>query len=207
MEFIPLGFNCHPAGNLNKLKLRKKSLPFDWLLIKQENIFEYINSLINTEFKNFTKNLTYNHRKKVISRNYDYVEFFHYDLIKNITINRPADRNKNLIKTMNRRGKIFMDIIKSNKKVVFICCINHDKLNKKLYDDMLLFENNNNIKCNYKVLVYLSNNKDYNLEIPEYFLKLKNFIFDKYVKNIKYSKIYGDPNDFKKMLKRNKFIF
>ena len=206
MEFISLGCNCHPSGNLQKLKLRNKSLPFDWLLVKQENVFEYINSLINTDFKDFTKDLTYNHRKKVISKNYEYVEFFHYDLIKNITINRPTDKNKNLIETMNRRGKRFMDIIKSDKKIVFICCINHDKLNKKIYDDMVLFEKNSNIKCNYKVFVYLLNTKDYKLEIPEYFLNLKKFIFDKYVKNIKYSKIYGDPMDFKKMLERNKLI-
>lgn len=206
MEFISLGCNCHPSGNLQKLKLRNKSLPFDWLLVKQENVFEYINSLINTDFKDFTKKLTYNHRKKVISKNYEYVEFFHYDLIKNITINRPTDKNKNLIETMNRRGKRFMDIIKSDKKIVFICCINHDKLNKKIYDDMVLFEKNSNIKCNYKVLVYLLNTKDYKLDVPEYFLNLKKFIFDKYVKNIKYSKIYGDPMDFKKMLERNKLI-
>ena len=88
--YIPIGTNCHPAMNLNLLKLRTMSLPFDWLLINPLNIFEYLNNLINTNFSNFTKDLIYNNRNKVISKNYPYSEFFHYDLIKNTT-----DKTKN----------------------------------------------------------------------------------------------------------------
>lgn len=51
--------------------------------------------------------------------NYDYVEFYHYDLIKNETIGRPQDNDKNLVEMMNRRAKRFMDIIdnKSNEVI------------------------------------------------------------------------------------------
>jgi len=80
--FISLGPNCNLAGNLKCLNLRKQSLPFDWLLCNKVRIFEYVNSLINTNFSNFTTNLIYNYRGKVISTEYDYVEFFHHDLIK-----------------------------------------------------------------------------------------------------------------------------
>ena len=48
--FISLSSNCHPAGNLRKLDLRKESLPFDWLLCGRVGskeigrIFEYIHN-------------------------------------------------------------------------------------------------------------------------------------------------------------------
>ena len=213
--FIPLGVNCHPAGNLRLLNLRKQSLPFDWLLCNSERVFEYVNNLINTNFSNFTTNLTYNHRGKVISKDYDFVEFFHYDLIKNITIGRPEDDGKNLTDVMNRRGKKFIDIISDeNNKVVFLCMMHHTKLikdgvinNIKLYEDIVKFDNNLNIKCNFKVLVYLYNDdNDYNLCIPKELTNLKNFIFDKYIKNQSYSTVYGDPKDFSQLLKKNKLL-
>ena len=173
--FISLGPNCHPAGNLRNLNLRKQSLPFDWLLCNGNRSFEYINNLINTNFSNFTTNLIYNHSGKVISKDYEYVQFYHHDLIKNFTIGRPEDGNKNLVDVMNKRGKIFMDIISNeNNEVVFLYMLYHTNLiknglinNHKLYQDMINFDTNLNIKCNFKVLVYFSNdNEDYNLIIP-----------------------------------------
>ena len=112
------------------LNLRKQSLPFDWLLCNEFRVFEYVNNLINTNFSNFTTNLIYNHREKVISKDYEYVEFFHYDLIKNFTIGRPEDDNKNLVDVMNKRGKRFMDIISnennedtSGVKIKLVSCL------------------------------------------------------------------------------------
>lgn len=213
--FISLGPNCHPAGNLEKLKLRKQSLPFDWLLCNGNRRFEYINNLINTNFSNFTTNLIYNHREKVISKDYEYVEFFHHDLLKNLIIGRPKDDNKNLVDVMNKRGKRFMDIISNeNNEVVFLCMLHPTNLikdglinNHKLYQDMINFDTNLNIKCNFKVLVYFYNNdEDYNLIIPNELSNLKNFIFDKYIKNRKVSPIYGDPIDFKQLLQKNKLL-
>lgn len=213
--FISLGSNCHPSENLRKLNLRKESLPFDWLLCNKFRVFEYVNNLINTNFSNFTTNLIYNHRGKVISKDYDYVEFYHYDLIKNLTIGRPDDYGKNLIDCMNRRGKRFMDIISNeNNEVVFLCMLHHTNLikdglinNHKLYQDMINFDTNLNIKCNFKVLVYFNNdNEDYNLIIPNELNNLKNFIFDKYIRNQTVSTIYGDHIDFKLLLEKNKLL-
>lgn len=213
--FISLGHNCHPSWNLRKLNLQKYSLPFDWLLCHNYRTFEYVNNMINTNFSNFTNNLIYNHRKKVISKNFDYVEFFHHDLIKNITIGMPQDDNKNLIDTMNNRAKRFIDIISNeNNEIIFLCMLDHSILTKdglnnndKLYQDMLNFDNNLNIKCKFKVLVYFVNDDgDYNLIIPYEFNNLKNFIFDKYIRNTSVCKIFGNINDFKNLLERNKLL-
>jgi hypothetical protein len=212
--FISLGPMCHPAGNLKRLNLRKQSLPFDWLLCSEDRGFEYINNLINTNFSKFTTNLIYNHRKKVISKNYDYVEFFHHDLLKNVS-DIKEESKETLIEVMNKRGDRFINII-SNKinKVIFLYMLHHTTLiknglinNRKLYEDMINFNTNLNIKCNFKVLVYLYNdNKDYNLILPDELNNLNNFIFDKYIRNQTVNKTYGSMNDFKQLLKKNKLL-
>ena len=38
--YIPLGCDCHPAGILGKLRLRKDSLPFDWSEIRKAMLGE-----------------------------------------------------------------------------------------------------------------------------------------------------------------------
>ena len=214
--FISLGPTCHPAGNLNKLNLRKQSLPFDWLLCDYNHLFEYVNDLINTNFKYFTSFLVYNESKKVISEKYKYAQFYHHDLIKNKTdIKENKYDKRGLIEKMNDRSKKFMSIIsKNNENVTFLCILHHTNIiengklkNLKLYEDMQEFDNNKNIKCNFKVLVYLYNdNEDYNLIIPDELKELKNFIFDKYIRNQTICSIYGDINDFKNLLKKNKLL-
>uniref|UniRef100_A0A6C0LH98 Uncharacterized protein n=1 Tax=viral metagenome TaxID=1070528 RepID=A0A6C0LH98_9ZZZZ len=216
--FISLGPYCHPSGNLKKLNLRKQSLPFDWLMCNGNRGFEYVNNLINTNFSNFTTNLIYNHRGKVISKDYDYVQFFHHDLLKNVNDNmgdKVEETEETLIEVMNKRGKRFMDIISNeNNEVVFLYALHHTQLikdglinNQKLYQDMIKFDTNLNIKCNFKVLVYLfNNNEDYNLTLPDEVENLNNFIFDKYIRNQNVSRVYGDVKDFKQLLEKNKLL-
>lgn len=202
--YISIGADCHAASNLRALGLRKESYPFDWLLIQQNRVFEYINELINTNFEYFTTDLKYNHRGKVVSNNYDYVEFFHHNLITNKVLNRPEDDGKDLVELMHRRAKKFMNLI-TNKdaNVVFLCKLHHTKLvhSAKLYKDMIKLENNNNILCKFKILVYLCNeNEDYELIVPAEFKSLTKFIFKKYIKNEAISKLFGCKEDFKVML-------
>lgn len=214
--FISLGPNCHPASNLKILNLRKQSLPFDWLLCHSNHIFEYVNNLINTNFSNFTTNLIYNNGGKVISKNYPYVQFYHHDLLKNVSDPIEDETNKeSLIEVMNRRGKRFMDIISNeNNEVVFLCFLHHTILikdglinNQKLYQDMIKFDTNLNIKCNFKVLVYLFNdNTDYNLTLPNELENLNNFIFDKYIRNLNTPNGVGDVKDFKQLLEKNELL-
>ena len=61
---------------------------------------------------------------------------------------------------------------------------------------------NNNM---YKYMTTSNQNNDWQGGFRSHILNGPN-IFSIANYNIKYSKIYGDPNDFKKMLKRNKFI-
>lgn len=205
--YIPIGTNCHIAENLKTVNLRNQSLPFDWLLIESSKNFEYCNNLINTSFCNFTKDLIYNYRNKVISKHYPYSEFFHYDLINNITLDKESDKNKDLIDMMNRRAERFMKIISDNsKEIIFICGImfNSFKIfdHTKVHKDMADFENNKNINVKtFKVLVYFINDDDYNLEIPNIYCDLHKFIFLKYIRNTKFSKNYGEPLDFLNLLK------
>jgi len=116
---------------------------------------------------------------------------------------------------MNKRGKRFMDIISNeNDEVIFLCMLHHTNLikgglinNHKLYQDMINFDTNLNIKCNFRVLVYLYNdNEDYNLILPDKLENLNNFIFDKYIRNQTVSRVYGDIRDFKQLLEKNKLL-
>lgn len=213
--FIPIGPHCHPAGNLVRLGLRHEALPFDWLLILQyDRVFEYVNTLIDTEFRHFIEDLVYNTRNKVVSTTYDYVEFFHHDLIKNTTLNRPEDDGKHLLATMNRRGVRFMDIIRNtDTEVMFLCMLSYtdlltnETLNTKLYKDMMCVDSNPNIACKFKVLVYLyTDNEDCETVLPKELSTLKHFIFEHYTFNRTANSIYGSPNDFETMLKKQNLI-
>ena len=75
------------------------------------------------------------------------------------------------------------------------------------YQDMINFDTNSNIKCNFKVLVYFYNdNEDYNLIIPNELDNLKNFRFDKYIRNQTVCTVYGDHIDFKQLLEKHKLL-
>lgn len=86
-------------------------------------------------------------------------------------------------------------------EVILLCMLHNTVLikdglinNQKLYQDMINFSTNSNIKCNFKVLVYLWNDN------------IKNFIFDKYIRNTSVNKLYGDIKDFKQLLEKNKLL-
>ena len=55
--YISLGPNCHAAANLNMLRKRSCSLPFDWLQMPEKRGMEYINENINTHFKYFISDI------------------------------------------------------------------------------------------------------------------------------------------------------
>ena len=217
---ISLGPRCHAAGNLKFLGLRKISLPFDWNIITDETrAFEYFNSLINSNFKYFIKDLKYVmnyepniNRNVVVSNHYEYVQFIHYDLIKNINIGRNWDNDSNLKLMMERRAKRFMDIISdSSNDITFFYMINYNCFfkNTNLYNDMINFSKNKNIKSNFKVIVYYYNDvldtkKDKYITkpcgcLPEKFKNIHNFIFHHYVRRGN-QKFYGDKYDFKNII-------
>jgi hypothetical protein len=198
--YISIGKDCLPAKCLDILKLRKISMPFDWLSISPKNSFEYINDLIETRFFNFTNDLEYNINGRVISKHYPYIEFFHHDLLKNIVIGRAKDDDKNLIETMNRRADRFINIIENiSNRVIFIYHIennNFKKYSDKLFKDMKDFNDNKNVKCTYKIIVLVSDNDDFNLDIPDKFHILEKFNICKYIKNSSIHGMYGNKYEF-----------
>lgn len=89
-EIIPIGCDCHPAYTLQKLNLRKQSLPFDWLNTNPILGLSFVLNNIQTDFSGFLKGLSKNERGHVVSAEYPYAEFMHE---KNL-IDNSQDREK-----------------------------------------------------------------------------------------------------------------
>ena len=194
-HFISLGPNCHPAGNLRNIELRKLSTPFDWLLTNENKGLTYVVDNINNNFENFLSDLEYNDRDKVVSRNYPNTEFFHFDLLK----------NKSLIETMKRRAKRFMDLISNpDNYIVFLYYYSlNNYLNKfqPFLESIKEFESCELIKAKYKLIIYVSYDNDYDFKPYPEVDEVKNTVFIKYVRDISASKYYGKTSDFKNLLK------
>ncbi len=169
--YISLGPNCWGAHHLRKKQLRKVSLPLDWQNTDPKYSLKYVNELINTHFKFYTKNLKYDDNNLVISEYYPYSQFVHYNLIKNKVRGDKEWENKDisLIETLNNRANRFLNIIKNiENNVIFIW-----KIEKKLFEDVKYTDkyiipdlknlfNNSNIICKFTFIIYVSsNNIDY----------------------------------------------
>ena len=193
--YIPLGCNCHPAYCLKKMKLRKFSLPFDWLLMKNsEQGLLYVAKQVETNFEYFVDGLLYNDRKKVISKHYPYIEFFHHDLLE----------NSDNINKFKLRGQRFMNIIK-NDKIIFLYCIpfkifkDKNKLNvfKSSIDYFVEIISK---KCNnFKLIIYFCCYEwDFdNIDLNDVDIIMDSFVNykKKYSNNIvKIDKFYVDKN-------------
>lgn len=76
-EIIPLGFDCHAAYCLQKLHIRTKSYPFDWLYTEPRMALDFINSNITEKFEGFLENLSQNANGSIVSASYPYAEFVH----------------------------------------------------------------------------------------------------------------------------------
>jgi hypothetical protein len=72
VNYISMGQDCSPASALKNLDLRKFSSPFDWIV---SNI-EGVKKCINEDFKNFHKNLKFNHNRTRVIDSYGF-EFPH----------------------------------------------------------------------------------------------------------------------------------
>jgi len=196
MIYVSLGPNCHPAGNLKHLKFRDNSLPFDWLLMESHLGIKYVNDNINKNFSLFTKELD-SKKNKVFSKNYPETLFFHHNLIK----------DPSLIETFNRRGQKFIDLISDeSNSIIFLYMLELDVYNNKEKFDIFLqsikeFENNEKIKAEFKLIIYINNdNTQYELILYPEINSLHHTFFLKYIRNKSINKIYGDKNDFKKLL-------
>ena len=76
-QIIPIGCDCHPAYVLDKLNIRKFSLPFDWLCIDPIRCLWYVADNIESNFEHFIKNLYRNENGYIVSEKYSFAEFMH----------------------------------------------------------------------------------------------------------------------------------
>ena len=112
---------------------------------------------------------------------------------------------------MNLRASRFMDVISNSKnEVIFLCMIDYQLFIEKsesIYQDIIKLDTNTNIKCKYKVLVYLNNdNTDYDFIIPIKMKHLEHIVFDKYIRNKCVCPVYGDYKDFHNLLMNNNLL-
>ena len=96
-------------------------------------------------------------------------------------------------------------ITDNNLNIIFLNTIMYDTFKNlnhdKVYNDICEFENNQYIKCNFRVIIYLMNNDiDFNLDIPAKYYNLKKIFFTKYIRDTSISKNYGNIEDFAKLL-------
>jgi hypothetical protein len=80
MEIIPLGNNCLVAEHLKRLGIRKHQLPFDWVQGNDYSSLINIQSIIDTDFKDFL-NYSMEHRSDDINGGRPYTVNSKYDLI------------------------------------------------------------------------------------------------------------------------------
>ena len=213
MNYISLGYNCHMAGALNELNLRKEAFPFDFLLSKPERGLDYVSLLIQNNFEDFLENLQYNSNSKVISKNYPYVEFYHHDLLKNkqklvksLKIDH-KNMEEPLINKFRRRANRFMNLILNDKiKILFFYIINIEYItNENSFKNIInstnkFFETMDKIsKCNYKLIIFVKvDNNFYLIEntLDEINKKFNNLII--------FEPFFGgnNPNDNKLNMNR-----
>lgn len=100
---IPIGCDCHPAYTLQKLNIRKYSLPFDWLNTDPLRGLVFVTSNLKTCFIGFLNRLSRNDRGHIISEEYPYAEFIHEDDL----IDNRYDREK-FKRRINRLNKLII---------------------------------------------------------------------------------------------------
>ncbi len=126
---ISLGCDCHPAHLLQALNIRNTSLPFDWLNTKSSAGIDYVSNNIKNDFEFWLKNLKINSRNYVVSSNFEYAEFMHYENLIN---------NNSMINILTKRAKKFMHYF-SNVNCLFLYNLKSDGI--KTDNDVNFFLN------------------------------------------------------------------
>jgi hypothetical protein len=90
-NIITIGYDCSPASVLRELNLRDFALPFDWVV---SNVM-ILKTCIEDNFKNFHKNLQYNHNKSRLVDEYGF-QFPHDYPLENMDISSDKLSNINI---------------------------------------------------------------------------------------------------------------
>ena len=197
---ISLGSDCHPAYVLNKLGIRRQSLPFDWLNTEDiEGINFVVDNLIN-DFKYFLSELELNERGYLISKKYRFTEFMHEK-----GLNQNADSKAKFIRRIER----FKNLVK-NQKCDFL--YNITSLSCKSEEDVKYFVNSvqkfiNEIKNDDKLHIYIRFEDSYNenseicRKLQSELEKLDKIYVSNYIRDTKNFGIWGDQNKYYYLLK------
>ena len=144
--FIPLGNSCSISYNLKVNNLRKFAYPFDWVRIQNlnnislliQNNFDGFLDLSKFRFKYFSNKFNVNNKFESYIYSNEYCTFFH-DFDNYI---EKFDASI-FIKKYERRIKRFLEVIKSNNKLIFIR-EEFGKINKnKIYNFISVIKNIN----------------------------------------------------------------
>ena len=130
-EIISFGFNCNTATALDRIGIRKKSYPLDWVRFVEETSNAELGfcgriALICAKFKDFINKsnlyVAYDNQDKPqeqhlgVYNNYNGLRYLH-DFLKGKTI---AESYPEVKAKYDRRIKRFMNLINSGKKICFI---------------------------------------------------------------------------------------
>lgn len=190
-EIIPLGCDCHPAHTLQKLNIRKTSLPFDWLNNDPIKSLLFVRENIETNFRDFLANLFRNARGHIVSEKYPYAEFMHE---KNLVENK-SDRDKFI-----RRIERFQHFLE--KEVYFLYNITSESLESEknvyeFYNSVLEFSSL--IRPKQTLCIYirydesLNENKIHCDKLLELLKEVKSVQTVNYIRNIKKEGLWGNP--------------
>jgi|UniRef100_A0A6C0CD41 hypothetical protein len=157
-NYLTIGFDCSPAAALKELNLREFALPFDWIVCNIKSI----QICFETKFKDFHKNLTFNHNKTRLIDHYGF-EFPHDYPLTNMTnfennigegvfgeeqgnciTEKWYSYYSDVLDKYNRRIERFNNIVNDTKPIIVLCRYN----TKDIFDLQELFikyYKNNNI--------------------------------------------------------------
>jgi hypothetical protein len=155
-KIISLGISCCGALALRNLNLKQETYPFDWIILTPDIILDCIkNDFIKfTDLNNPQKQYDMYHFNAWCiddkRRNYYGVQFLH----------EVGDSDDELVQKYTRRAERFLNVMKSDAKVIFVYCTDlyisfrmlRDK--KNLYHNLLI-EIANIIELKYPTLDFL----------------------------------------------------
>ena len=147
---IPIGSDCRIAQSLDRLNLRKTSLPFDYIY----SDIEMIGDCLDNNFENFLKKDNYIKYKKLGCINKFYKKKYpHFNML-----------NDKIIETMQRRINRFENLFKSENLKLFVHI-------SGMYKEKHILKINDFLKnrtTNYMLLVLMVKRQNYDQCILKY---------------------------------------